>query len=70
MIDSNNLEFGMNTVLQINLDGVTLLKSNLPRLILDNSTSCATSLGTVDVRWVDCHLVKLQENKTDILVNI
>ena len=38
----------MNTVLQIKLNGVTL-KSNLPRLISDNSTSCASSLGTIDV---------------------
>ena len=46
--NTNKLDFGMHTVLKIKLHDV-ILKRNLPRLIMDNSTSCASSLGTVDV---------------------
>ena len=52
----------MNTVLQIKLDGI-ILKSNLPRLILDNSTSCASSLGTIDVNESPPSLVARKRSK-------
>ena len=65
--NTNKLDFEMHTSSQYNLNEI-ILENHLPRLIVFKFPICATSFGIVDVSALPP--VKLEENKTDILVNI